>query len=701
MFLSDEPITDATEDRLGRSTVVDGLYQAISGWAGDSSLVIGLYGAWGEGKTSVKNLLRNKLMEDERFLVVDFDSWYFNTTEALIQNFLTAIVSCIEKHVDGPTRTALKAGTSGLRRVLTSLPLTGVSAFGFGVSFDPSKVAEQTPTLQQLRRELESVVSNLEKRVVILVDDLDRLGREEVRIAFKLIKLWTSFSNFIYVLPFDRRTVQEKLKEEVEADPRFLEKMVQIDVNLPAIERATLDQFMTDYMNQLGERYEFSFERDFDERFGRIWREGVQHLITDLRTAKRYVNALAFTIPLVRGEVNYADFFGLEAFRLHFPATYEDVGSNRQFFTSVSLTLLGAAELAEKERTAFFDGLITRGAGEDRKKILSAILSGIFPLFENHVRKVSIGYQAMSQEWSREQRATSERCFNNYFVMAIRPGQVSDAWVRALIRSLNESSRVESTNVLQGAIRDMKGQGKLKAFLDSLVVFESDVDVERVDAVADAIAGTSDLLEYVSAPFSDTDFDVAIRLVFLMAARVEETEAVGQLLDKVVRTSTVAFGATLVSFSEPQHNDILRDFTHVSQERLIETLRQRFKTEYADTDQDIFKDVQRLGIRVLYQLRDKEMVTEYLIAIIGRDPPGVMEQLGESYVRDWAPRRRMELSVNDLDNLVDVERLHEVVKHVELPEDASERARWFVNLLSGDGFRKLLQESRAAETTEG
>ncbi len=107
MFLSDEPITDASHDQLGRSAVVNGLYEAISGWASDSSLVIGLYGAWGEGKTSVKNLLRDRLVGDERFLVVDFDSWYFNTAESLIQNFLTAIVGGIEEHIEGSARTTL------------------------------------------------------------------------------------------------------------------------------------------------------------------------------------------------------------------------------------------------------------------------------------------------------------------------------------------------------------------------------------------------------------------------------------------------------------------------------------------------------------------------------------------------------------------------------------------------------------------
>ena len=103
----------------------------------------------------------------------------------------------------------------------------------------------------------------------------------------------------------------------------------------------------------------------------------------------------------------------------------------------------------------------------------------------------------------------------------------------------------------------------------------------------------------------------AVRLAFLMAARIEKDEAVRRLLDGVVKDSRLALGAMLVSFSEPKHNNILRDFTHVSQDRLRETLRARFKAEYVNSGRSIFDDdpTPILGFRVMYQLGDREMVT--------------------------------------------------------------------------------------------
>lgn len=82
-----------------------------------------------------------------------------------------------------------------------------------------------------------------------------------------------------------------------------------------------------------------------------------------------------------------------------------------------------------------------------------------------------------------------------------------------------------------------------------------------------------------------------------------------------------------------------------------------------------------------------------------RRAPGVTEQLAENYVHDWPDPGRTEVRMGDLDKLLDVERLHEVLQEVELPEGASDKAQWLFALLSGDGYRKLLEASREPETS--
>ncbi len=62
-FADDDPIADVSDDLLGRSSFVEKLTEAISTATPTSSFVIALYGPWGCGKSSIKNLLLNRLRD--------------------------------------------------------------------------------------------------------------------------------------------------------------------------------------------------------------------------------------------------------------------------------------------------------------------------------------------------------------------------------------------------------------------------------------------------------------------------------------------------------------------------------------------------------------------------------------------------------------------------------------------------------------
>ena len=70
---TDRPILGADEDELGRAPFAASLAEAVAGWQGQDSLVIGLYGSWGSGKTSVKNMVFEALAKKPNPpIVIDF-----------------------------------------------------------------------------------------------------------------------------------------------------------------------------------------------------------------------------------------------------------------------------------------------------------------------------------------------------------------------------------------------------------------------------------------------------------------------------------------------------------------------------------------------------------------------------------------------------------------------------------------------------
>lgn len=93
MFSTDKPITDVSEDKLGRSGFAERLAKAIINFNTADSYAIALQGSWGCGKTSVLNMAICKIEElaGEKTVIVKFNPWNFTTTGQLIDQFFATM----------------------------------------------------------------------------------------------------------------------------------------------------------------------------------------------------------------------------------------------------------------------------------------------------------------------------------------------------------------------------------------------------------------------------------------------------------------------------------------------------------------------------------------------------------------------------------------------------------------------------------
>jgi predicted KAP-like P-loop ATPase len=98
------------------------------------------------------------------------------------------------------------------------------------------QLAEQNPSA--LKKELDKLMAKYGKRVIILIDDIDRLDKESMSLVFKLIRLNADFINTIYILSFDRKVVENALEGEQGVSGReYLEKFIQVPFDLPLPDR--------------------------------------------------------------------------------------------------------------------------------------------------------------------------------------------------------------------------------------------------------------------------------------------------------------------------------------------------------------------------------------------------------------------------------------------------------------------------------
>lgn len=93
MLSSEKPIYSRKEDFLNRRHFADNISNAIINYDDKKkdSLTIGLYGKWGSGKTSIVNMVTEKLDKEEHILIFNFEPWLFSDTEQLITNFLKSL----------------------------------------------------------------------------------------------------------------------------------------------------------------------------------------------------------------------------------------------------------------------------------------------------------------------------------------------------------------------------------------------------------------------------------------------------------------------------------------------------------------------------------------------------------------------------------------------------------------------------------
>ena len=92
-FAADRPINSGSEDLLGRAKFAASLGRAIKSWRGKDSLVLALYGPWGSGKSSVKNLVFESLRASPPDCpsILEFNPWQLANQNQITEAFFSEI----------------------------------------------------------------------------------------------------------------------------------------------------------------------------------------------------------------------------------------------------------------------------------------------------------------------------------------------------------------------------------------------------------------------------------------------------------------------------------------------------------------------------------------------------------------------------------------------------------------------------------
>nr|WP_241878810.1 P-loop NTPase fold protein [Psychrobacter sp. PraFG1]UNK05407.1 KAP family NTPase [Psychrobacter sp. PraFG1] len=204
-YSSDAPVSKIDDDEFSRWSFSERVAQVIADRKDSSSIVIGLYGAWGDGKTSVLNFIEQSLVGTDDVICIKFNPWRFGTEDQLLMGFFNQIADALDKKLTTSGDTLKNIGSKIIQPLSK---MANVEAVGDIVTSFISM-----PDIDIFKTRTEELLETSKKRVLILIDDVDRLDKTEIHSLFRLVKLTADFKYTSYILAFDKDIVASSLQD--------------------------------------------------------------------------------------------------------------------------------------------------------------------------------------------------------------------------------------------------------------------------------------------------------------------------------------------------------------------------------------------------------------------------------------------------------------------------------------------------------
>ncbi|MCL4457841.1 MAG: KAP family NTPase [Nitrospirae bacterium] len=627
--LSDEPISSDKQDLLGREKFIEDLYKEITNLPFSDSFVFGLYGSWGEGKSSVINLLRNKVEKNIDFLIVNYDPWHFKDEEAILSSFYNQIEYALSERYIFP----------GLKR--TFMKYQKLISFGLSQAGFKIDLLLSDESLEEIKQRVESYISRTGKKIIIFIDDVDRLQPEEALLIFKLVRLNAKFLNTIFLLSFDPVVVQNYLKDDLNADPAFLEKIVQKPVPLPAIEQNDVDQFLNVHIDNLfkGMRIPQKAIEKFEKEFIYIYQTQIRKLFKTLRHAKRYFNGLRSTLPPIKAEVHLYDFFILEVIRVFYPRVYNDIWRNPWFYIPLKwsdatyfLSPLNYSDENVKysKIKEHIEDIVKR---ENEAEMLKELLKTIFFVEVENALGSRMGHDNVASSYRTEKRITHPESFRKYFMLKVSPSDISDEYVETTLDSWLSTDKAKRESVIEKTILELQQKDMLLEFFKRLLVFINTIPGDVIhDMVRVIYKNASRFSKKGTEDLWNSEYDKAQSLLlWLLDDRIEKSNIHSILEEVVTSTPDLPFAIHLIlSCRKGQRGSLFKIYDSINIGELQIKVSQRLKEHFIEGGKDIFTELpeRRDWGFILYQWStnwmtftddNKEIVNNYIFSLIRDD----------------------------------------------------------------------------------
>lgn len=337
--------TALSNDLLNRRNFSRSIAKVLERVSNEVGLVMSVEGEWGSGKTSVLAMLEELLTADptpRSPIIVHFNPWLVGDRDALLRQFLAVITKevALADHASDGKKVAKKLlayskGFDLLKLIPGAEPWASiVKSVMESVGTTTESIAEyKTPDIEERKQELEKALAKYSRRIIVLIDDIDRLFPAEVFEMVRIVKAVGDLPNIGYVLAWDSSYVSlalEKLK--VPHSERHLDKVVQVRLPIPPLSYSMRMAIMEQGLRNLPHDALKEYFHNSDERLPLAFYHGLSDLIETPRDVVRLYDIVQTIEVGLRGEIHLADIIALAAIMIKAPLVYELLSKSPEAF---------------------------------------------------------------------------------------------------------------------------------------------------------------------------------------------------------------------------------------------------------------------------------------------------------------------------------------------------------------------------------
>lgn len=279
----------------------------------DSAHTIGIVAPWGYGKTSFINYFVHNKDNQNKYEIIHINIWDSQDYTGIINTFFQKLIDSLEPFSFGIN--------NPLHQYVNILLKDNQNNYiNFFRNFILNTLSNSNDS-NQLKEEINNLIISTNKKYIVCIDDLDRLNKEELFNALKLIRNNFDFKNFIFLLAYDKGYVNQQLQDFNQSNANYIDKVINTEIFLPRIDEKLLHNYFIEIFGMAN----ILNINEIVEIFIKL--KIFEDLLNNFRSIKKFYNSIIIKLGYAKKELIVKDYLLLCLLEIYYNDTFINVGN--------------------------------------------------------------------------------------------------------------------------------------------------------------------------------------------------------------------------------------------------------------------------------------------------------------------------------------------------------------------------------------